>query len=104
MTAVEFATLVHEMFKAEGWSTAGCELSGPFPTTTLDVWSRQVSERCTAARAEAVVCRLVRDLGVDPTKVRFSVHSGHLLVQYRDDLTASNKPLAARSAWRRLRK
>lgn len=101
MTAAEFVALVHEAFTAQGWTSSHLE-DGVLSTVHLDVWTKQVSERCTTARAEGVVCRLVRDRGLDPTRVRFGpVFNGHLLVQYRADLRVTES-LAGRSTWKRL--
>jgi hypothetical protein len=104
MTALEFATLVHESFVARGWTKSSLS-QGPYPTAHLDTWSFQNGDdRCTAARAESQVCRLVRDHKVDPKQVRFSVTNGHLLVQLRDDHDEHSLTLADRSTWKRLKK
>lgn len=100
MTPSQFAIAISEAFAQAGWSTARFK-DGVFPTAYLDVWTRSVSERCTAARAESLVCRFVRDNKLDPAMVRFSVERGHLLVQQRSDLGSS---LADRSVWKRLKK
>ncbi len=100
MTPKEFATAIDGAFKAQGWSTSRACLLGPFPAAELDVWRKQVDEKCTTARAEALVCRFVQTTKLDATKIRFSQDLGHLIVQLRHD----GGNLAERSVWKRMNK
>lgn len=96
MTPLEFAKLVEDTFRANGWTKCRLEVSGLIPTVCMDAYLASVR----VTKVEKIVCALVQENNIDPTKVRFDQEHGHVMVQLRDDL--GEKSLATRSIWKRL--